>query len=259
MSEGLLIFDCDGVLADTERDGHLVAFNQMFDELGIPLHWSDDEYAKLVHIGGGKERLASVVTPAVRERLRLPAHDEELRMVLARWHQVKTRRYKELVASGALPGRPGVKRLIAEALRTGWMVAVASTSAHESVVAVLQQVVGEELAEQVHVYAGDIVPHKKPASDIYRYALDALEFEPQDAVVIEDSGIGCQAATAADIATIVTVSSYTKDDDFTGASLVLSDLGEPGRPVTVLANSARVPVPEFVNVATLDAVREQRS
>ena len=108
MTPALLIFDCDGVLADTERDGHRVAFNQMFDELSIPLHWSNDEYAALVSIGGGKDRLASVLTPALREQLGLPEDEEVLKQEVARWHRVKTRRYTELVTAGALPGRPAM-------------------------------------------------------------------------------------------------------------------------------------------------------
>ena len=50
-----LIFDCDGVLADTEQYGHLPAFNQTFAEFGVPVQWSVEEYAEKVKIGGGKE------------------------------------------------------------------------------------------------------------------------------------------------------------------------------------------------------------
>ena len=258
MTPALLIFDCDGVLAATERAGHRVAFNQMFDELSIPLHWSNDEYAALVSIGGGKERLASVLTPALREQLGLPEDEEVRKQEVARWLGVKTRRYTELVTAGALPGRPGVKRLIGEADRSGWTVAVCSTSARESVLAVLQHVIGPELATRVHIFAGDIVARKKPAPDIYLYALDSLGFGPHNAVVVEDSGIGCRAAVGAGLATVITVSAYTGGDDFTGATMVLSDLGEPGAAATVLADPWGVKVGEYVDLGVLNKVLESR-
>lgn len=258
MARGLLIFDCDGVLADTERDGHRVAFNQMFDELDVPLHWSDDEYAALVSIGGGKERLASVMTPLMRGRLGLPEDEGALKQVLARWHQVKSRRYQELVTAGALPGRPGVKRLVSEADRDGWTVAVCSTAAYQSVVAVLQHVIGPELAGRVQIFAGDVVARKKPAPDIYLHALESLGFDSANAVVIEDSGIGCQAAVGAGLAVVVTVSAYTGEDDFTGAAVVLTDLGEPGSGATVLADPWGVNVGEWVDMDVVGRVLELR-
>lgn len=254
MTKNLLIFDCDGVLADTERDGHQVAFNAMFDEVGVPLHWSDDEYAELVKIGGGKERLASVMTPELRAQLGVSQDDERLRQMLASWHQIKTRIYKELVAGGALPGRPGIRRLIAEADANGWAIAVCSTSARESVAAVLEHAVGAELAQHVQIFAGDIVLHKKPAPDIYLLALRTLGADAQNTVVVEDSGIGCQSAVAAGLATIVTVSAYTTNDDFDGAVLVLSDLGEPGHPMDILENPRGIPTGDFVDLSLLNRV-----
>ena len=252
-----LVLDCDGVLADTERDGHRVAFNAMFDELEIPLQWSDARYAELVGIGGGKERLASVLTPALREELGLPREEGGLQDVLTSWHSVKTRHYKALISSGAVPGRPGVRRLIAESMAAGWTIAVASTSAREAVDAVLTNVVGDELARQVRVYAGDIVPRKKPSPDIYLLALADLGVGRRDVVVIEDSGIGCRAAVSAGLPTIVTVSAYTQSDDFAGAAVVLSDLGEPTHPATVLADPWGVGIEGFVDPDTLARVLQR--
>lgn len=164
-----LIFDCDGVLADTERDGHLPAFNAMFDEEGLPFHWSDADYAKLVRIGGGKERVASVLTPQIlAEHL---GRDESKDDALARWHAVKSAHFQNLVRAGELPARPGVARLIGEALDRGWRVAVASTSAEDSVRAVLESAVGAGCAARVRIFAGDIVARKKPAPDIYVLSL----------------------------------------------------------------------------------------
>ncbi len=140
-----LIFDCDGVLADTERDGHLPAFNRTFAEFGLPVRWSEEEYAEKLRIGGGKERMASLLTPAFVREAGLPEDADGQRAAIAEWHARKTAIYTEMVAGGALPARPGVTRLIGEALDAGWTLAVASTSAEPSVRAVLEHVAGRRM------------------------------------------------------------------------------------------------------------------
>ncbi len=144
-----LIFDCDGVLADTERFGHLPAFNQMFAEMGVPVQWSEDEYADLLRIGGGKERMASILTPDFVERTGLPTSEAEQAVLVATWHRRKTDIYTERVRSGAMPPRPGVRRLSEQAAAAGWQLAVASTSAEPAVRSVLVHAVGETLAESL--------------------------------------------------------------------------------------------------------------
>ncbi|HSP51857.1 MAG TPA: HAD-IA family hydrolase [Cryobacterium sp.] len=241
-----LIFDCDGVLADTERDGHLPAFNQTFKEFSVPVRWSDSDYAEKVKIGGGKERMRSILTPAVATVLGLPQDDPAaLDSAVARWHRRKTAIYTERVADGALPARPGIRRLVAAAADAGWTLAVASTSAEESVRAVLAHAVGPELAAKFAVFAGDIVDRKKPAPDIYLHALRELGIDAGDAVVIEDSANGLQSALAAGLRTVITISGYTADEDFTGAALVVSSLGDPGGPTTVTQRDPLGLKPEF--------------
>ena len=187
-----LIFDCDGVLADTERDGHLVAFNRMWREAGVDWQWSLPQYAEKLKIGGGKERLASLARDSdFRAAYSVPDSESEWSDTVAGWHKRKTEIYKELIASGAIPGRPGVKRLSKEAHGRGWLLAVCSTSALPSVQAVLLHVMGEELAGQfAGVFAGDIVAAKKPAPDIYNLAAEALQIDPAGCVVVEDSRNG---------------------------------------------------------------------
>jgi HAD superfamily hydrolase (TIGR01509 family) len=234
-----LIFDCDGVLSDTERDGHLPAFNQTFRELGLPVSWSEAEYGEKLRIGGGKERMASLLTESFVRAAGLPTEPEALEKEVARWHRRKTELYRERVASGALPPRPGVRRLIEEALGAGWQLAVASTSAEESVRAVLEVAAGQANAARfAAVLAGDIVPRKKPAPDIYALALSRLGASVANAIVIEDSKNGLEAARALGLTTIITVNGYTAHEDFSGAALVLDQLGEPGRPLRVLANAS---------------------
>lgn len=247
-----LIFDCDGVLADTERDGHLPAFNETFEHFRLPVRWSQDDYARVLAIGGGKERLASLLTPDFVERAGLPTDPAEQRAVIAQWHAEKTRRYTAKVRAGELPGRPGIARLAAEAADAGWLLAVASTSAEASVRAVLEHVVGAEAAQQFSVFAGDIVPRKKPAPDIYELALRELGVESADAVVVEDSANGLQAAVACGLTTVVTTSSYTVDEDFTGAALVVDSLGDlPDSPARYIANPHHVEESGEVTLETL--------
>ena len=250
-----LVFDCDGVLADTERDGHLPAFNETFEHFGLPVRWSADDYARVLRIGGGKERLASLLTPEFVERAGLPDDEEAQRAAIAEWHAEKTRRYTAKVRAGEMPGRPGIARIADEAHDAGWLLAVASTSAEESVRAVLEHVVGPEAASRFAVFAGDVVPRKKPAPDIYELALRELRVSADDAVVVEDSANGLRAAVAADLATVVTTSSFTVDEDFAGAALVVDSLGDlPDAPSRVLADPRGVGPLDLVDLGTLDAL-----
>jgi dihydroxyacetone kinase phosphoprotein-dependent L subunit len=252
-----LILDCDGVIADTERDGHLVAFNRTFEEFGLPVRWSVAEYREKVLIGGGKERMASLLTPAFIAAAGLPADPEGQRAAVAAWHRRKTEIYLDLVAGGAVPPRPGIARLVAAALGAGWLVAVASTSAQASVQATLERAVGTELAAQVRVFAGDIVPHKKPAPDIYEFALRELGTAVADAVVVEDSRNGLVAATGAGIACLITVNDFTAGEDFSEAALVVSSLGGAavGERTVVLANRSRATPGQWITLADLTSLK----
>jgi len=225
-----LIFDCDGVLGDTERDGHLVAFNQMWREQGVNWQWTVQQYAEKLKIGGGKERMASLARDAdFRAVYHVPGSEDEWRNTVAGWHKRKSEIYQELIASGAIPGRPGVKRLAEEALAKGWTLVVCSTSAMDSVQAVLTHVVGEDTASRfAGVLAGDIVKAKKPAPDIYNLAAQKLDLDPANCVVVEDSRNGLLAAKAAGMTCIITVNEITKNEGFSEAAIVLSCLGDPG-------------------------------
>jgi HAD superfamily hydrolase (TIGR01509 family) len=248
-----LIFDCDGVLADTERHGHLPAFNQTFAEFGLPVRWSEVDYAGKVLIGGGKERMRSLLTPEFVAAAGLPTDPAGQDAAVASWHRRKTEIYTAMVAEGRLPGRPGVRRIIAAASGAGWRLAVASTSAEPSVRAVLAHVAGPDLAGGVAVFAGDIVPAKKPAPDIYLLAVDSLGADPARTAVVEDSRNGLLAAGAAGLPVLVTVSGYTEDEDFTGAALVVSSLGDPGEPARVLANRTAAAPGPLIELADLEA------
>jgi HAD superfamily hydrolase (TIGR01509 family) len=241
-----LIFDCDGVLADTERDGHRPAFNQAFAEAGLDVVWDEAEYARRLKIGGGKERIASL----------FPDADERRDEILA-LHKRKTAIYKEIVRAGKLPGRPGIARIVDEAIAAGWTLAVASTSAEESVRAVLEHAVGEANAERFAVFAGDVVPAKKPDPAIYVLAIEELGLAREDAIVIEDSRNGLLAAVGAGLRCVVTVSGYTAEEDMSEAVMVVTSLGDPGEPARVLANRGAARPGDIVTLADIDACRTQ--
>jgi HAD superfamily hydrolase (TIGR01509 family) len=249
-----LIFDCDGVLADTERDGHRVAFNRTFREFGLPVEWSEEEYGIKLQIAGGKERMASLLTPEFVRANGLPEDPEGQAAELARWHKRKTQRYTEMVEAGLLPPRPGVRRLIAEAQDAGWTLAVASTSAEPSVRAILEQAAGPERAARFDlVLAGDVVPKKKPAPDIYLLALERLGVTPGETLAIEDSRNGLLAATGAGLRCVMTVNGYTEEEDNREAILVVSALGDPGGERTrVIANRSAARPADHVTLTDLE-------
>src|ERR1035437_4762338 len=124
-----LIFDCDGVLADTERDGHRPAFNETFAEVGVPVRWSEEEYGEKLKIGGGKERMGSLLTDEFVRQNGLPIDAEGQKEMLADWHRRKTGRHKAIVRAGRLPARSGIARIVTEAMDAGWALAGASPSA----------------------------------------------------------------------------------------------------------------------------------
>ncbi len=252
-----LIFDCDGVLADTEQFGHLPAFNQMWREFGVPWQWSVEEYGRKLKIGGGKERMASLFSEDAFLKKYSPPKDELGRgELIAVWHKRKSAIYKEMVNTGQLPARPGVRRLAEEALADGWTLAVASTSAQESVEAVLHHAMGAETAARFALMmAGDVVKVKKPAPDIYLLTSERLGIAPRDCIVVEDSNNGVLAAVAAGMRCVVTVSGYTREEDFSRAAIVLTCLGDPGGELCkVLANRSAARRGAYFTIRDLRAI-----
>ncbi|MBD2183913.1 HAD family hydrolase [Planktothrix sp. FACHB-1355] len=225
-----LIFDVDGTLADTERDGHRIAFNRAFAEAGLDWDWSAELYGDLLSVAGGKERIRFYLD---KYRPDVPSLEDSF---IAELHATKTKHYRELLALGEIPLRPGVKRLISEARAEGIRLAIATTSALPNVTALLENNLDPSWFEIIA--AGDIVPAKKPAPDIYHYVLKQMNLQPHDCLVLEDSLHGMQAAIGAGLPTVVTVNDYTKEQDFSKALLVLSHLGEPELACTILAGDA---------------------
>jgi HAD superfamily hydrolase (TIGR01509 family) len=226
-----LIFDVDGTLADTERDGHRVAFNQAFAEAGLDWNWSVEHYGELLAVTGGKERMQFYLD---RFRPDYPRPDH-LKQMIVDLHAAKTRHYTQLLATGAIPLRPGVRRLLEQARQAGLRLAIATTTTPANVTALLQHALDPSSVAWFEVIAaGDIVPAKKPAPDIYTYTLDKMGLRPEDCMAFEDSENGILSARQAGIPTIITVNDYTLDHDFSGAAVVLDSLGDTAAPFRVL-------------------------
>lgn len=227
-----VIFDVDGTLADTEPEGHRVAFNRAFDEFGVDWYWSHDLYGELLQITGGKERIrhyAKSHPPELYGKI-------DLDTWVARLHALKSDLYAATILSGGIPLRPGVKRLIRELRDAGIHLAIATTTTPSSLDSLIMAHFGHGMSEVFDVIgAGDVVPHKKPAPDIYLWALKHLELPAADCLVIEDSPAGLTAALGAGLATIITTSAYTRDDRFDGALVVLDQLGEAKAPARARA------------------------
>lgn len=225
-----LIFDCDGVLADTERDGHRVAFNRAFAKKNYVTEWDVELYGELLKVSGGKERMRHYF-----DSYGWPDDVTDKDALLKELHRLKTDFFMEIIESGQLPLRPGVARLVDEAITANVKLAVCSTSHERAVNLVVERLLGpQRKARFAAILAGDVVSKKKPDPAIYNLALYRLGLEPSECVVVEDSRNGLLAAKAAGMHCIVTTNGYTKDEDFAEAGLVVSELGdEPNIQVTL--------------------------
>ncbi len=233
-----LIFDVDGTLSNTERDGHRVAFNQAFEEFGIGWHWSVETYGELLAVTGGKERMKFYVDTFL-DKSDIP---DDIEAKIPELHAAKTRHYTKLLSTGAIPLRPGVERIINEARQRGFRLSIATTTTPENVTALLTHTLGADSIGWFEVIAaGDIVPAKKPAPDIYSYALKEMNLSASECIAFEDSENGIKSSTGANLCTIITINDYTKNHNFDDACIVLDQMGEPDHDFSIIngnANSA---------------------
>ena len=248
-----VIFDVDGTMADTEKDGHRVAFNQVFAEEGLNAVWDVPTYGGLLKIAGGKERMRTVVFD---DSFNKDIDDKE--EYIKKLHKRKTDVFRELASSGRLGLRPGVARLTHEITRKKIQLGIASTSNEQSVKTLIRTCLGEDQLNGYQIIlAGDVVKRKKPDPEIYLMVIDTLQLSPDEILVIEDSRNGLLAAQQAGLKTVITYNFYTQNEDFSGAQLVVSDLGEPdGEPIQVKYTDKPLKNPQCVSVEDLQSLFE---
>lgn len=215
-----LIFDCDGVLVDTERDGHRVAFNRAFAAAGIDAEWDVDLYGELLKIAGGKERMTHYFNQHGWPQ------GTTAETLIPELHKKKTAIFTELIAEGSLPLRPGIRRVVDEAHAAGIKLGVCTTSNPKAVDGVLDLLGAERKKWFDIVLAGDVVAKKKPNPEIYILARERLGLRGEDCVVIEDSRNGLLAAVGAGMPCVITKSTYTQNEDFREAARVVPELGD---------------------------------
>lgn len=213
-----LIFDVDGTLAETEEI-HRRAFNETFASFKLDWDWPPPLYRRLLRVTGGKERLRAFANSRHGGGRSL-SEDE-----ITELHRFKTARFGQLIAGGVCPLRPGIAAAIAGAQSRRQRLAIATTTARPNVEALLSATLGPDGGALFEaIVAGDEVPRKKPAADVYRKTLDLLGLPGEECLAIEDSRNGLLAASAAGIPVLITRSFYFRDDDFSGALAVVDSL-----------------------------------
>lgn len=228
----MVIFDVDGTLAETERDGHRLAFNRAFNDANLNWLWDEDLYEKLLVISGGKERIRYFLND-FHSDFRYKGNIDDF---ITDLYAAKTKHYVALLESNKIGLRPGVARLINEIRQAGLGLAIATASTSENVNALIKNTLSDQALDWFACIAtGDNVITKKPAPDIFISCLQQLGLSADECLVIEDSAHGVIASRAANIPTIVTLNHYTQNDDFSGAISVFDHLGEPDRPCNVIA------------------------
>ncbi len=224
-----VFFDQDGVIIDTERDGHRVSFNMTFKEFGFTDEWSVEYYHELLQVAGGKERMKH---HAQTKGFSKPIPPEELDELVKAMHKRKTALFVELIETGKLPLRPGIHRFMKEAMEAGLKIAVCTTSNEQAAKAITGKILADIKFDLV--LAGDVVQNKKPDPEIYNLALAKLGLKPEEAFVVEDSRNGVKASKAAGLKTIVTTNGYTEKEDVSDGDIIVSCLGDPDGEKAVL-------------------------
>jgi HAD superfamily hydrolase (TIGR01509 family) len=237
-----IVFDVDGTLVDSERDGHRVAFNRAFEEAGLPDRWDVELYGELLEITGGDRRLK-----AYFQRRGMP--EDEGAELARRLHPRKTEIFAAMARNGDFEPRPGVAELIRELEDGGVRLAVATTGTGAWVHPMLENLFGPERFEVV--VTADEAPVRKPDPSAHLLALEGLGLAAAQAPAIEDSRNGLQAATAAGLACVIVVNGYTREQDFETADLILDSFGGPGAEARVLSDPHALSPPGRLDVETL--------
>ncbi len=244
-----VIFDVDGTLVESEREGHRVAFNQAFEDFDMPDRWDEETYGRLLEVSGGQNRLRHYLLESGYEQ-------DEAEELADKLHTRKNEHFIHLAEEGDIPERPGAGRLIEEVAASGVPLAVATTGSRAWVEPLLDKLFGLDHFQVI--LTGDDVEERKPDPECFHRVLELLEVPAARTVAIEDSRNGLEAALAAEIPCLVVVGDYNRDQDFDGAALVVDSFGSPGR-AEVWAGPAEALEEGAITLATLRRIAEEAS
>lgn len=235
-----VLFDQDGVIIDTERDGHRVAFNNTFREFGLDIEWDVELYHRLLQVGGGKERIRHYF-----EKYHTGAPPADLEELIKKMHEKKTAAFIDLLET--MPLRPGIHRFMREVKAAGMKIGICTTSNEKVAHSIADGKLGD-IGFDVLI-AGDMVTKKKSDPEIYLSALAKIGVKPEECLVVEDSSIGVRAGRAAGCRVMATVNGYTKDEDLSGADFVVTCLGgENGEKAEFIGRGIRLEKPGIVSL-----------
>lgn len=212
-----ILWDVDGTIAETERDGHRVAFNLAFEALGLPWRWDETRYGELLRVAGGRERLLH----DMQTRADAPHSTADKDSLARELHARKNQLYATLIADVGIPLRGGVVELMDECLDRGVQMAITTTTSRANLDALLGKHLGPDWRARFSaIVCGEDVAQKKPDPEVFHLALRKLAVDPLETLAIEDSPSGVTASLAAHCPVIVTRSIYFADEPVFGAIAV---------------------------------------
>ncbi len=244
-----LIFDQDGVIIDSERDGHRVAFNRAFKDFGYNIEWDIDTYYELLQITGGKERLLHYFhTQGFGKKIE-PGKEYEL---IKNLHKRKTEIFIALLESGKIPLRSGIKRIMKEAMDKKLKLGII-TASNERVACTIAYKMLKDIKFDF-LFAGDIVSKKKPNPEIYLLVLNKTKIKPEEIIIFDDSRNGVFTAKDLGLNVVAITNAYTERENFSEADIVITSLGDPVGEKGELKQSKK-PI-EYEGVLYLDQLLE---
>ena len=234
-----IMFGAIGTLVETS-ELQRQAFNEAFAEEKLEWTWDKTLYWALLSVAGGRNR--------IRHYAQQQGQDLSEDQVIS-LHSKKTDLYQQKLKAG-LELRPGVARLIREALDNDIKLALASATLESNI-----RSIADAVGDALPLDKFDVVMNKsqventKPAPDIYQKCLKELGIKASEAVAIEDTALSLQAAVSAGLVTVATPGRYTSEQDFSAATVVVEHLGEPELKPEVMRSPLSLPA--SVSVAWL--------
>ena len=229
-----VLFDVDGTISETE-DFHRKSFNEAFKEFNLDWFWDEAIYKELINVGGGKERIEYHINRAWPEMLDIKNLNKYIKSI----HDTKNEIYGDLMKENKVIFRPGILRLIHDLKKNKVKVALVSSASEKNFISLFKDGLKTDHKRLFDFIAhGDLTKNKKPSPEIYEWTLEKLRLPSSGCIAIEDSPRGLDSALKANLKVVITPSKLSINEDFTGAKLVISDLGEENRPFNIIKGSA---------------------